>query len=123
VRQIALVCAPQLVIARRSAGTPIGGYLHCSRQGTSRIQLPRIFFGPGLGSRQPVRVGDPIERWLELEDVFTIPGSGDVELADDLDWKPGAGLVYVRRLNDSQVWRADFTVTARPHPERPVRWR
>ena len=47
----------------------------------------------------------------------------DVELAGDLDWEPGAGLVYLRRLNDSQVWRAGFTVTARPHPERPARWR
>ena len=36
-----------------------------------------------------MRVGDPIERWLELEGVFTIPGFGDVELADDLNW--GAG--------------------------------
>ena len=59
-----------------------------------------------------MRVGDPIEQWLE--GVFTIPGFGDVELADDLDWEPGAGLVYLRRLNDSQVWRAGITVTARP---------
>ena len=68
---------------------------------TPRIQLPRIFFGPGLGSAQPVRVGHPIERWLELEGVFTIPGFGDVELAGDLDCKPGACLVYLRRLYDS----------------------
>ena len=33
-----------------------------------------------------MRVGDPIERWLELEGVFTIPGFGDVELVGDLDW-------------------------------------
>src|ERR1035441_8387495 len=86
---------------------------------TSRIQLLRIFFGPGLGSGQPVRVGDPIEQWLGLGGVFTIPGFGDVELAGDLDWGPGAGLVYLRRLKDSQVWRADMTVTAaRPRPER-----
>ena len=94
---------------------------------TSRIQLPRIFFGPGLGSAQPVRVGDPIERWLELEGVFTIPGFGDVELAGDLDWEPGAGLVYLRRLYDSQVRRAGITVTARPRPGEagavPVSWR
>jgi hypothetical protein len=53
-----------------------------------------------------VTVGDPIEWWLELEGVFTIPGFGDVELAGDLGWEPGAGLVHLRRLNDSQVWRA-----------------
>ena len=81
---------------------------------TSRIQLPRIFFGPGLGSAQPVRVGDPIEQWLELEGVFTIPGFGDVELADDLGCRAGASLVYLRRLYDSQVRRAGITVTARP---------
>lgn len=65
--------------------------------------------------------GDPIEQWLELEGVFTIPGFGDVELAGDLDWEPSTGLAY--RLNDSQVRRADITVTARPHPERRARWR
>jgi hypothetical protein len=70
-----------------------------------------------------VRVGDPIERWLELEGVFTIPGLGDVGLAGDLDWEPGADMVYLRRLNDSQVWRAEITVTARPRPERRARWR
>ena len=32
-----------------------------------------------------------IERWLELEGVFTILGFGDVELAGELDWEPGAG--------------------------------
>ena len=55
-----------------------------------------------------------IERWLELERVFTILGFGDVELAGELDWEPGAGPVYLRRLGDGQVWRADITVTARP---------
>ncbi len=55
-----------------------------------------------------------IERWLELEGVFTIAGFGDVELAGELDWEPGAGPVYLRRLDDGQVWRADITVTARP---------
>ena len=68
-------------------------------------------------------VGDPIEWWLELEGVFTIPGFGDVEFAGGLGWEPGAGLVYLRRLNDSQVWRAGITVTARPHPETWARWR
>jgi hypothetical protein len=68
--------------------------------------------------RHAVAVGDPIERWLEMEGVSTIPGFGDVELAGDLDWEPGVGLVYLRRLNDSRVWRAGITVTARPR-----RWR
>lgn len=31
--------------------------------------------------------GDPLERRLELEGVFTIPRFGDVELAGDLDWE------------------------------------
>jgi hypothetical protein len=38
-------------------------------------------------------------------------------------WLSGAALVYLRRLNDSQVWHADITVTARPHPERRARSR
>lgn len=67
-------------------------------------------------------VGDPIERWLELEGVFTIRGFGDVELVDGLDWEPSADLVC--RLNDSQVWRAGITMTARPRPVSPgARWR
>jgi len=72
-----------------------------------------------------VRVGDPIERWLELEGVFTIPGFGDVEFSGGLGWEQGAGLVYRRRLNDSQVWRAGITVTARPGApgEAGARWR
>lgn len=55
-----------------------------------------------------------IERWLELEGVFDIAGFGDVELAGELDWEPGAGPVYLRRLDDGQVWRADIAITARP---------
>ena len=55
-----------------------------------------------------------IERWLEQEGVFDIAGFGDVELAGELDWEPGAGPVYLRRLDDRQVWRADIAITARP---------
>lgn len=55
-----------------------------------------------------------VERWLELEGVFTILGFGAVELAGDLDWEPSEGAVYLRRLDDGQVWRVDITMTARP---------
>ena len=55
-----------------------------------------------------------IERWLELEGVFDIAGFGDVGLAGELDWEPGTGPVYLRRLDDGQVWRADIGITARP---------
>jgi hypothetical protein len=61
-------------------------------------------------SDEELLAGARIERWLEQEGVFTILGFGDVEL----DWVPGAGPVYLRRLDDGQVWRADITVTARP---------
>ena len=54
-----------------------------------------------------------IERWLELEGVLDIAGFGDVELAGELDWEPGAGPVYLRRLDNRQVWRADIAITAR----------
>jgi hypothetical protein len=55
-----------------------------------------------------------IERWLEAEGVFGVAGFGDAELAAELDWESGAGPVYLRRLDDSQVWRTDITITARP---------
>jgi len=55
-----------------------------------------------------------IERWLELEGIFTVLGFGDVELAGEMDWEPGAGPVYLRRLDDGRVWRADITVNAHP---------
>jgi len=55
-----------------------------------------------------------IERWLELEGAFTLLGFGDVELAGELDWEPGDGPVYLRCLDDGQLWHADITVTARP---------
>lgn len=65
-----------------------------------------------------------IERWLEQEGIFTILAFGDVELAGELDWEPGAGPVYLRRLDDGQVWRVDITMTARPAmpEERSSRW-
>jgi hypothetical protein len=55
-----------------------------------------------------------IERWLETERVFDVAGVGDFELAAELDWEPGAGPVYLRRLDDNQVWRADIAITVRP---------
>ena len=53
-------------------------------------------------------------RWLEQEGVFHVAGFGDVALAGELDWEPGAGPVYLRRLADGQLWHADITITARP---------
>ena len=56
-----------------------------------------------------------IERWLELAGVSTFLGFGDaVELAGELDWEPGEGTLYLRRLDDGQVWRVDITIAARP---------
>ena len=55
-----------------------------------------------------------IERWLEQEGVFHIAGFGDVTLAAELAWEPGVGLVYLRRIADGQLWRADVSITARP---------
>lgn len=66
-----------------------------------------------------------IERWLELEGVLEVAGVGNVQLAGELDWEPGAGPVYLRRLGDGEVWRADITITARPATpeESSTRWR
>jgi hypothetical protein len=55
-----------------------------------------------------------LERWLELEGVFEVPGVGRVELAGEIDWEPGSGTLYLRRLDDGRVWRADVPVTVRP---------
>ena len=73
----------------------------------------------------PPQWAAPSSGGLELGGAFTIPGFGDVELAGDLDWEPGAGLAHLRRLNDSQVWHAGITVTARPAApgEAGARWR
>jgi len=72
---------------------------------------------PRMASDEELLVGVlhlRMERWLEQEGVLDIPGFGDVELAGELDWESGAGPVYLRRLDDRQVWRADITITARP---------
>jgi hypothetical protein len=65
-----------------------------------------------------------IERWLEREGVFHVAGLGDVELAGELDWEPGAGPVYLRRLDDGQVWRVNIIMTVRPatSEEADSRW-
>ena len=55
-----------------------------------------------------------IERWLELEGIVSITEFGEMELAGELDWEPGSGLLYLRRLADGQVWRVDMTITTRP---------
>jgi hypothetical protein len=55
-----------------------------------------------------------LERWLELEGVFEVPGVGRVELAGEFDWAPGSGTLYLRRLGDGRVWRVDVPVAVRP---------
>jgi hypothetical protein len=55
-----------------------------------------------------------LERWLELEGAFEVPGVGRVELAGEIGWEPGSGTLYLRRLGDGRVWRVDVPVAARP---------
>jgi hypothetical protein len=55
-----------------------------------------------------------LERWLELEGVFEVPGVGHVELAGEIDWVSGSGTLYLRRLDDGKVWRVDVPVAVRP---------
>jgi hypothetical protein len=54
-----------------------------------------------------------LERWLEQEGVFEA-GVGYVELAGELDWEPGGGTLYLRRVDDGKVWRVDVPVAVRP---------
>jgi hypothetical protein len=55
-----------------------------------------------------------LERWLELEGPFEVPGAGHVELAGEIGWEPGSGTLYLRRLDDGRVWRVDVPVAVRP---------
>ena len=55
-----------------------------------------------------------LERWLEREGVFEVPGVGHVELAGEIDREPGSGTLYLRRLDDGRVWRVDVPVGVRP---------
>jgi hypothetical protein len=55
-----------------------------------------------------------LERWLELEGVFEVPGVGHVELAGEIGWEPGSGTLYLRRPGDGRVWRVDVPVAVRP---------
>ena len=55
-----------------------------------------------------------LERWLELEGAFEVPGVGQVELAGEIARGPGSGTVYLRRTGDGRVWRVDVPVTVRP---------
>jgi len=55
-----------------------------------------------------------LERSLELEGAFEVPGVGQVELAGEIGWEPGGGTLYLRRIDDGRVWRVDVPVTARP---------
>ena len=55
-----------------------------------------------------------LERLLEQERVFEVPGAGRVELAGEIDWEPGSGTLYLRRLVDGRVWRVDVPVAVRP---------
>ncbi len=55
-----------------------------------------------------------IERSLEMERGFEVPGVGRVELAGDIDREAGSGTLYLRRLADLRVWRVDVPVAVRP---------
>jgi hypothetical protein len=55
-----------------------------------------------------------LERWLELEGIFEVAGAGHVELAGEIDWEPGSGTLYLRRIDDGRVWRVDVPVAVRP---------
>jgi len=55
-----------------------------------------------------------LERWLELEGAFEVPGAGHVELAGEIDWEPGSGTLYLRRPGDGKIWRVDVPVAVRP---------
>jgi hypothetical protein len=55
-----------------------------------------------------------LERWLELEGAFEVPGVGRVELAGEIGWEQGSGTLYLRRPGDGRVWRVAVPVAVRP---------
>lgn len=55
-----------------------------------------------------------LERWLEQQGVFEVPGVGQVELAGEIDWERGSGTLYLRRPADGRIWRVDVPVAVRP---------
>ena len=55
-----------------------------------------------------------LEQWLAQQGVFEVPGVGRVELARDIDWEPGSGTLYLRRLDDGRIWRVEVPAAVRP---------
>ena len=55
-----------------------------------------------------------LERRLEGEGVFEVPEAGRFELAGEIDWEPGSGTLYLRRVHDGKLWRVDVPVAVRP---------
>ena len=55
-----------------------------------------------------------LERWLEQQGTFEVPGVGHVELAREIDWEPGSGTLYLRQPGDGRIWRVDVPVAVRP---------
>jgi hypothetical protein len=54
-----------------------------------------------------------VRRWLELEGAFEVHGIGHFGLAGEIDWEPGSGTLYLRRLGDLRAWRVDIPVPVR----------
>ncbi len=86
-------------------------------QATLRLAGGQLIEYVGDGADEELLAGTIVtrlERWLELEAVFEVPGVGHVELAGEIDWEPGSGTLYLRRLDDGRVWRVDVPVAVRP---------
>jgi hypothetical protein len=55
-----------------------------------------------------------LERWLELEGIFEVPGSAMPSWPGRSTGSRAAGTLYLRRLDDAKVWRVDVPVAVRP---------
>jgi hypothetical protein len=86
-------------------------------QATLRLAGGQLIEYAGDGAEEELLAGTIVtrlERWLEREGVFEVPGVGQVELAGEIDSEPGSGTLYLRRLDDGRVWRVDVPVAVRP---------
>ena len=77
-------------------------------------ELTEYAGGGADGELLAAMIATRLERWLEREGAFEVPGVGQVELAGEIGWEPGSGTLYLRRPEDGRVWRVDVPVAVRP---------
>ena len=85
-------------------------------------ELTEYAGGGADGELLAAMIATRLERWLEREGAFEVPGVGQVELAGEIGWEPGSGTLYLRRPEDGRVCASTSRwPSAPPRPRRPGR--